>query len=186
LNSRSLLLEATWALGVFIPVAALAAEQQKEMGNLSMVDKINLMKDVQYASKDVAAASDVVRACHMLRKWEHDMTDHDKEDDLKLDEKPDVIENVFIVAKALLSKVMTSLCPPQCENVEKPTELHSRASASASVCVSCGGCAPTCGCAWQRLRQQQAAEKAAGAAEKGKAKMLAAVPCGRNSGKYVP
>jgi len=68
----------------------------------------------------------------------------------------------------------------------KPTELHSRASVSASVCVSCGGCAPTCGCAWQRLRQQQAAEKAAGAAEKGKAKMLAAVPCGRNSGKYVP
>jgi hypothetical protein len=86
----------------------------------------------------------------------------------------------------------------------KPTELHSRASvlasASASVCVSCGGRVPTLGdvcCAWQRLRQnllpQQAAEKAAGAAEKaagaagkGKAKMPAIVPCGRNSEKSVP
>ena len=86
--------------------------------------------------------------------------------------------DIPVSKKVVLTAGMLAKRSPE----RKPTELHSRASASNSVCVSCGGCAPTCGCAWQRLRQQ-VAEKAAGAAEKCKTKMPAAVPCGRHSEK---
>ena len=45
-----------------------------------------------------------VAACHKLRQYGN-RTDHDEEKDLTPEEKPDVIKNVFIVAKALLNKL---------------------------------------------------------------------------------
>ena len=83
------------ALGVFIPAAALASETRM---HLNIKDKIDLMEKNHYASKEVVAA------CHKLRLYGN-RTDHDEGDDLKPEEKPDVIKNVFIVAKALLNKV---------------------------------------------------------------------------------
>ena len=47
-----------------------------------------------------------MEACHNLRKYGN-RTDHDEANDLSPQEKPDVIKNVFIVAKALLNKVTT-------------------------------------------------------------------------------
>jgi hypothetical protein len=87
------------ALGVFIPAAALAAAAASRM-HLQITDKIKVLDDGHYASEEVVAA------CHKLRQ-SGNRTDHDEVDDLKPEEKPDVIKNVFIVAKALLKKVTT-------------------------------------------------------------------------------
>ncbi len=45
-----------------------------------------------------------IAVCHKLRLYGN-RTDHDEADDLTPQEKPDVINNVFIVVKALLNKV---------------------------------------------------------------------------------
>ena len=88
------------ALGAFIPAAALstAAASKKD----SIAELIKLMEDEHHASKEVVVATCV--ACHKLRVYGN-RTDHDHLDDLTPGEKPDVIKNVFIVAKALLNKV---------------------------------------------------------------------------------
>ena len=88
------------ALGVFIPTAALAAAFPAAAGfrQDSIANKIDLMQDKHYASKEV------VTACHQLRMYGN-RTDHDDKEDLKPKDKPDVVKNVFIVAQALLSKV---------------------------------------------------------------------------------
>jgi hypothetical protein len=91
------------ALGVFIPAAALeaaAADAAAANRHLEIAGKIRLMDDGHYTSREVVAA------CHKLRQYGN-RTDHDEGDDLKPEEKPDVIKNVFIVAKALLNKVTT-------------------------------------------------------------------------------
>jgi hypothetical protein len=111
------------ALGVFIPATALAAETSM---HLNIKDKIDLMEKKHYASKEVVAA------CHKLRLYGN-RTDHDEGDDLKPEEKPDVIKNVFIVAKALLNKVTAP------DNVE-PELMRGAMHGCVCVCV--------CVCVW--------------------------------------
>jgi hypothetical protein len=61
-------------------------------------NKINLMQRKKLASPEFVAA------CHKLRVYGN-RTDHDHLQDLRPQEKPDVIKNAFIVAQALLLKV---------------------------------------------------------------------------------
>jgi hypothetical protein len=90
------------ALGVFIPAAdladAVAAAASRGKHKFDLMDKINVLEKEHHASDEV------VEACHNLRKYGN-RTDHDDTDDLTPGEKPEVIKNVFIVAKALLDKV---------------------------------------------------------------------------------
>jgi hypothetical protein len=92
------------ALGVFIPAASLAAAAaaaaSRGKHKIDLMDKINVLEKEHHASKEVVAA------CHNLRLYGN-RTDHDEADDLTPQEKPDVIKNVFIVARALLNKVTT-------------------------------------------------------------------------------
>jgi hypothetical protein len=86
---------------VFRASLALNLMQHRYKSDLFVVGgqgRLKLMEDGHCTSKEVVAA------CHKLRQYGN-KTDHDEEDDLTPEEKPDVIKNVFIVAKALLNKV---------------------------------------------------------------------------------
>jgi hypothetical protein len=63
-----------------------------------IIDKIKVMENKNLASREV------VEACDQLRQYGN-RTDHDELPDLTPEEKPKVIKNAFIVAKALLGKV---------------------------------------------------------------------------------
>lgn len=66
--------------------------------NLDLIEKIEIMDRLNLANQEMVAA------CHALRKYGN-RTDHDQTEDLTLKDKPDVIKNAIIVAKALLLKI---------------------------------------------------------------------------------
>ena len=92
------------AAAVLIPPAAMAAAEAEakrakpDHKGLQISQILKVMKDGKHAAKEV------VDACYTLLNYGN-RTDHDSMPDLKPDEKPLVIKNVVVVAKALLAKV---------------------------------------------------------------------------------
>ena len=87
------------ATSVFIPglAASETAARLKDTNfrGLELAKKLAVMKSENHASKAV------IDACHALRMFGN-RTDHDSLPDLKPEDKPDVIKNAVVVAKALL------------------------------------------------------------------------------------